>query len=321
MTVPLMGTHSGMDELVGVASATPLTSVAIITRNRSSSLERTLAAVTQLDYPAYEVIVVDNASTDDTASVVRRHAVQYVRGRLRDGFSGSRQRAVDMARGEIIAWCDDDCVPEPDWLKAFAERFAADEKLALLGGRVINIDFPKTLEFKGRSVMGENGVLRFVEHPAEAEFFGNLNMAMRASAVEQVGGYDPFFVGGFEEIDLAMSLREAGYRIGFESKAVVRHYHNEVSFKKGRWFFGGQLMRLYLFLKHRHPRGFREHWRFLLAETAILGSDVRKSIRAFASGCIRWNLNKIRVSAVELFNAVSARLVLPWLLLKTSRSR
>jgi len=292
--------------------------VAVITRNRASSLRRTLAAIDQLEYADKEVVVVDNASTDNTKSVVGEFEVNYVFSPLQDGFSRSRQRAVDFSSGEFIAWCDDDCVPDIDWLQHFVNRFRSDEQIALLGGRVINIDFPKSLQFKGRSILLENGLLRFVENPLEAEFFGNLNMAVRSSSIQAVGGYDPFLVGGLEEIDLALTLKEHKYKITYESRAVLRHYHNHVSYKKGRWFYGGHLMRLYVWLKHRPPQNGKAFVRFLSREIIIFWHDLR-ILRAIASAILKFNTRKLNVSLVELFNIVSSRLSIPWLMIRARR--
>lgn len=295
----------------------PTVTVAVITRDRSDSLKRTLDSILRLNYPNFEVIVVDNASTDETKSVVASFdKIQYVYSPTKDGFSKTRQRAVQIANGEFIAWCDDDCIPDSDWIHAFVQRFLKDEKLALLGGYVINIDFPKMLQFKGRSKMSNNGVLKFLEDPHDAEFFGNLNMAFRTSMVHKVGGYDPFFVGGYEEIDLTMSLRKAGYLIAYEPEAIVRHYHNHVSFKKGRLFYGPQLMRIYFCIKHLRPTEFGDIFNFHLGEVKLFYRDLKFVLRTLISACLKKNRYKIRITLIELFNVITARLAIPWIFYK-----
>jgi O-antigen biosynthesis protein len=291
--------------------------VAIITRNRSASLKRTLEAVSKLDYPNFEIVVVDNASTDNTKEIIELFNAKYVFSQKSNGFSISRQRAVEVATGEFIAWCDDDCVPEPDWVTAFVSRFVLDPTIGLIGGQVININFPESLAFKGKSVHKQNGRLRFIESAEEADFYGNLNMAVRTSFVKRVGGYDPFYVGGYEEIDLNLCLRKAGYSVVYEGKAIVLHYHNSVSFKKGRIFKGSGIMRLHLFFKHKdilHNRNFVKH------ELLFLQRELIHAGRGLLSSVRRWDTLKMNVFAIELINVLAMRMFIPWLYFKGKKS-
>jgi GT2 family glycosyltransferase len=291
-------------------------SVAIITRNRAPSLKRTLDAVTQLDYPSYEVLVVDNDSLDNTREVVDSYKANYIFSPARDGFSRTRQRAVAVARGEIIAWCDDDCVPERNWLTAFVNRFNEDAQLGMLGGKIINVNFPPSLQHKGTEVMTTNGVLKTVSDPYVAQFFANLNMAFRAELVKKVGGYDPFLRGGYEEVELALSLRKAGYKVEYEPNAVAHHYHNFVSFKRGRLYYGGQLMRIYTYLKHRQSIGSPG---FLKRELRLMIFDCWRNFKLMLLGIKAFDFKKVNVSAIEIFNAIMARLSIPWILFRLSR--
>lgn len=291
----------------------PLVSVIILTRNRADSLARTLQSVNKLDYPNVEVVVVDNGSTDQTFQVASNFSAKYVFSPPSYGFSKSRQLGVETARGEIIAWCDDDCIPEPDWLQHFVKRLQSEDDLGLVGGQVINVGFNDTKQYKGRSKLARNGKLIFVANPQEAEFFGNLNMAVKRQAVQSIGGYDPFLKAGLEEIDLAMSLRRNGFRIEFEPAAVVRHFHTGVSYKRGRFFYDNHLMRLYFYLKHFQPHTLSAWLEFLRHELKLLHDDFIRLIRASGSAALRGKFKSFPGLCIELFNLVSARLVIPWL--------
>lgn len=119
--------------------------VAICTWNRSKLLDQTLARMRELAVPArleWEVLVVDNNSTDDTRAVLERHAAA---GALplrhtveaRQGHSHARNCAVAAARGELLVWTDDDVLVEPDWLTEYAKARAAFPGAAFFGGQIV----------------------------------------------------------------------------------------------------------------------------------------------------------------------------------------
>jgi len=301
-------------------SQLPLVSVVILTRNRAVSLRRTLQALNAQDYPRYEVIVVDNGSEDDTAQVVQEFSAKYIFSSPTNGISLSRRLGIDATYGEIIAFCDDDCVPVPEWLQHIVRRLGNEYDLGLLGGQVINIGFDTAHQYKGRQKWTEkNGKLTFAADPKEADFFGNANLAFKKTAYQAVGGYDPFFRASMEEIDLAMKFRHNGFRIAYEPAAIVRHYFTGINHKRGRLFFDNQLMRLYFYLKHCRPQSLLEWWHFSTREIRLVGDDLYKWVRALASAIFRCDIQRLHNVAIELFNIISARLALPWLLWRIHR--
>ncbi|SIS65806.1 glycosyltransferase family 2 protein [Belliella pelovolcani] len=297
----------------------PLVTVAVITRNRADSLKRTLDAIKKLDYSNYEVLVVDNASTDHTKEVIYNSGYKYLFSKKNNGFAKTRQIAVDTAKGEYICWCDDDCVPDPDWIRSFLQCFQINPNLSLLGGFVHNINFPESLVFKGKSKLGLNGQLIFVENGYEAEYFGNLNLAVKRCDIHKINGYDNFFKGGYEEIDLAFRLKIIEKEVGFCFQARVKHYHNDSSFKKGRFFYNGQLSRIYFYLKSRHHLKDFSYWVFFKNELFILINDLKRSIRGIFSGIKKLDKNKIVIYSVELLNSALCRLVIPFLIVKSRK--
>ena len=115
-------------------SETPGVSVVVNTYDRAPHLRRTLQGLSQLRYPAFEVIAVNGPSTDDTETVLAEFAGCVRLAHCADAnLAASRNIGLAMARGEIVAFIDDDAVPEPDWLDQLVGAFA-DPRVAGAGG-------------------------------------------------------------------------------------------------------------------------------------------------------------------------------------------
>jgi GT2 family glycosyltransferase len=292
--------------------------IAIITRNRSESLARTLKALQSFNYPFFEIIVVNNDSDDATETVIKQFNVIYLFSKKHNGFSKSRQLAVNAATGDLILWCDDDCVPHEGWIEQFVKRFKESPTLGMAGGKIYNVGFPDSMVHKGTEIIVDNCMLKPIEDPYQATMYANLNLAMRTEALKRVGGYDPFFKGGYEEIDLNLMMRKAGYEIAYVPEAIVDHYHSTVSFKKGRFFFGGTLMRLYCYFKHRDQIGNKG---FYKKELILLVEELWRHTKLVLSGFKRMSPRVIEKGLIELFNVISSRVCIPWLLIKSSKYR
>src|ERR1700690_3685569 len=103
-------------------------SVVINTYNRAASLDATLRSLRRLNYPRFEVIVVNGPSTDSTMDVLRAHAPSIRVGTCSDrNLSVSRNVGIDMARGNLVAFLDDDAVPDENWLNDAVDAFDSEE--------------------------------------------------------------------------------------------------------------------------------------------------------------------------------------------------
>ena len=169
----------------------PVVSVIVPTRNRASSLEMLLASLEAQTYPDFEVVVVDDGSTDSTADVAQRSArVRYVRGNAA-GAVDARILGVKTATGSILAFTDDDCVVDPGWLAAGVAAIESGADVAQ--GRTVPQREVLPLE-------------RTVKHDAEDALYATCNVFYRRVAFERAGGFDTF----------------AGERFGFRSSRRAR---------------------------------------------------------------------------------------------------
>ncbi|NJN81476.1 MAG: glycosyltransferase family 2 protein [Caldilineaceae bacterium] len=301
-----------------IADAHVPVSVVVLTRNRAPSLARTLAAVRAQSYLDFEIVVVDNGSTDQTADVARAYRARRIEVDPRFGIGHCRGVGVNAAQGELIAFCDDDCVPSRDWLAALVARMTEDARIALVGGKVINIGFTGYRRFKGRTKLARNGGLNYAHSDEETEFYGNMNVAMRRQTILEIGGYDPFLTV-LEEIDLATRVRRSGYRVEYEPLAVLEHHNAGVFFKSRRFFYGVQLMRLYFYVKHHRPESSGGWLEFARYEMGLLVRDLIRVARSFGAALLHAKPERLPIIGVELFNLFSARLALPWLLYQAQK--
>jgi GT2 family glycosyltransferase len=223
-------------ELSVPAPLRPVT-VAICTRNRTTELERSLAAVLRLPDDDQELLVIDNApSTDATYRFVATFPrVRYV-CEPRPGLNVARNRALREARGELVAFCDDDAVVDRGWLRALAARFDAPGVMAVTGLTMPSeLDTPAQKWFERHYGFGRGfrSVVFDRRHPLAGHPGApgvGANMALRRSVVRQVGGFDvaldagtPTCSGGDNE--MFSRILSAGYTIVYEPAALSWHRH------------------------------------------------------------------------------------------------
>ena len=192
-----------------------LISVVIITRNRTKKLQRCVKSILNNTYKNIELVIFDNSSSDNMKrnekflSSLTFKNIKYIKS-FPKGFAEMRQIAIDNSEGEIIMSIDDDCVAEKDAILHITRRFMPDDRIGIVGGDITNVGFRGNEKFKGRGKITINGKYEVVENPNEADAFGSANMSIRKKAFDDVDGYDLFFSGGLEEVDLALSIKRRG---------------------------------------------------------------------------------------------------------------
>ncbi|MEO7412960.1 MAG: glycosyltransferase [Opitutaceae bacterium] len=217
-------------------SSSPKVTVAILTYNRAEFLRQTLAGIRQQQFPRdhYEVLVVDNNSTDDTRAIVESFAIERPAPRHvfepRQGLDHARNRAIKEARGEILVFADDDILVKPDWLAQLVVPLMADHQrqIGVLGGEVIPV-FPDGLPpwvaewHAPLAFRSDTGPLDVRHSPMGA------NLAVPRWVFEQLGPFSTaldrngknLFGGG--DAELIRRVREAGLEVWFSPGAAVKH--------------------------------------------------------------------------------------------------
>ena len=200
---------------------TPRISVVVCSYNGAATLSECLEGVARLRYPDYEVIVISDGSTDDTAEIAAGFSGVRVIETAQLGLSAARNVGFAAASGEIVAYIDDDALPDPDWLAHLARSFAAGEYAAAGGPNVPPAGSSAVAQCVANAPGGPTHVL-LSDH--EAEHIPGCNMAIRKADLEQIGGFDPQFRTAGDDVDICWRLLDSGRRIAFAPRAVVCHH-------------------------------------------------------------------------------------------------
>jgi GT2 family glycosyltransferase len=216
--------------------AWPRISVVVCTYNGHRTIRSCLEGLVNLQYPDYEVIVVNDGSIDDTAVIVREYKVRLISTENR-GLSEARNVGLEAATGEIVAYIDDDARPDPDWLLYLASAFGNSD-YAAIGGP--NIPFPNDGFVANCVAYAPGGPTHVLISDTEAEHIPGCNMAFRKSCLDAVGGFDAQFRIAGDDVDMCWRLQKRGWKLGFAHSATVWH-HCRNSFEKylkQQWNYG-----------------------------------------------------------------------------------
>jgi GT2 family glycosyltransferase len=239
-----------LEELVGFIQMAPFASVILATRDRSESLARCLPTLLAQHYPAYEVIVVDNApSTSATADLIQHTFADEPRIRYvcedHPGLPFAHNRGLLEAKGKIIAFTDDDVVVDSYWLAGLIKGFEAAENVACVTGLILPMELETPAQFLfeayGGFTMGfSRRIFDLREHrgnnPSYPYISGactagvGASMAFTAKFLKSEGGFDHALgpgclTCGGEDLDVFFRVIKHGYRLVYEPTSLLYHQH------------------------------------------------------------------------------------------------
>lgn len=216
----------------------PAVSVIIPSYNRARELERCLLSLFQQNYPApIEILVVDDASTDETASMVKQlitRAPQHITLRLlhhvqRQGIGRSRNSGAEAAQHELLAYIDSDCVASPTWLYEIVPVFQ-QPTLAAAGGMIRAYErqslFGRYEDARSSLFMG--GYTQQVRPEGPLTYLPTANLLVRRSIWQQLGGFAPLSLG--EDVDFCRRLLQTGASMRYLAQGVVYHDYRTTLF-------------------------------------------------------------------------------------------
>jgi GT2 family glycosyltransferase len=211
----------------------PLVSIVIVTYNDLRWIGRALQACLDNTDPCYELIVVDNGSTDGTAEFLSTETLgaRVVLNDRNYGFGAGNNIGAGHASGRYLFFLNPDAFVHPDWLPPLLAGLDAHENVAAVGPRLLNLDGSLQLAGALLTRAGATVVYGDGDDPARPQYnfvrdvdFSGAFLLFRRSAFNEVGGFDPAFgLAYFEDADLALALWRRGYRIVYEPRSSLTH--------------------------------------------------------------------------------------------------
>ena len=199
----------------------PKVSVIVCSYNGGQTLEACLRSLKKIDYPDYEVVVVDDGSTDHTKEILSHHPWVNAIYQTNHGLSVARNVGAAAATGEIIAYTDSDCMADPDWLYYLVGTLLSGN-YAGVGGP--NISPPAQNWHQACVAAAPGGPSHVLLTDVVAEHIPGCNMAFYRCAFEKVGGFDPEYRKAGDDVDFCWRLQQEGEVIAFSQSAIVWHY-------------------------------------------------------------------------------------------------
>ena len=209
---------------VGQQAKLPAVSVVVCAYNAARTLRECLSSLMRIDYPDYEVILVDDGSNDATTQIAAEFPqVKYIR-QTNHGLSYARNVGATHSLGEIVAYTDADCVVDEDWLRCLVQAMA-DQQVPAIGGPNIT---PRSDGWSARCVAASPGNPSHVMFDDRlAEHIPGCNMAFRRDSILDLGGFDPQFRVAGDDVDFCWRLLDHGGAIGYAPGAFVWHHRRE----------------------------------------------------------------------------------------------
>jgi len=226
----------------------PLVTIAVCTRDRTADLKMCLDSMERIEYPALDIIVVDNApATDGTERLLRENhpSMRYVR-EPRPGLNWARNTAILEARGEIVAFADDDVVADPLWVRALVDVFAENLEVMGVTGLVVPYEIETEAQYLFERIGGfgrgfdEFWVRTDTEDPGNVarlhagtgKFGTGANMAFRRRVFNEIGYFDPALdvgtvTNGGGDLDMFFRVIKEGHTLVYQPRAIVYHRHRK----------------------------------------------------------------------------------------------
>lgn len=195
--------------------------------NGAAYLPDTISAVLNQSRPPDELLVIDDGSTDNTFQIASKYPVRIIRHPQNQGLSAARNTAIANANYPLLAAFDTDAVADPNWLSSLIEHFQ-DPKVAGAGGRLLEHFHVAPPDLWRSLQLGQD----LGETPIEISWpmpkrLGGFGTVFRTGVLRAIGGYDLRFRTNYEDVDACVRILQAGHKLIFDPRAVMRHMRRD----------------------------------------------------------------------------------------------
>ena len=266
----------------------PKVSVVVASYNGAGTLKQCLESLQRLNYPDYEIILVDDGSTDATQKIVEevqrrgRSDTPYpqfinIRHEKNFGLSVARNTGIVAATGDVVAFTDSDCRADEDWLYYLVGSLEGSEFVGVGGPNLLP---PDDSRVAAAVMVSPGGPAHVMLTDREAEHIPGCNMAFYKQALEGIGGFDPIFMKAGDDVDVCWRLQQAGCKIGFSPSAFVWHYRRSTvgAYLKQQEGYG----EAEALLVRKHPENFNSFgggiWQGRIYAASKFGVELRAPV-------------------------------------------
>ena len=221
----------------------PTVSVIVPVRDGESTIADCIDAILAAEYPSdcREVLVVDNGSTDGTASLIKARPVTYL-SEPEPGVSNARNRGIAESTGDILAFVDADCLVEPQWLTELVRPFE-DPEVGAVAGDLQHVPPTTPAERQAARLLGNWQQFAFNSDPA---YPITANAAYRREVIDRIGPFDPHMTRA-QDVELGLRFQErSGRRLAYAEQATARHRNRSTQLGFFRqqlgWAYGAGLV-------------------------------------------------------------------------------
>ncbi len=239
----------------------PFVSVIVCTRDRAKTLKKyALESLKKLNYKNFEVIIVDDASKDNTLELAKSFKGKFknlriIRNKKNKGLCYVRNLGINYAKGEIVAFTDDDCYVDKNWVKELVKTFEKNKKVACVGGKSYIRNSSKLFN-PNKEIFGCNMSFK-------REIFNKFRFDTNIYFNKSIY---------YDEIDFIEQLKNSGFTIRYNNKAIVKHFHEPGECRKYAEI-GGSLNCVYI---HTKNMTLKSYYYVLLSFFVFLLSDTKK---------------------------------------------
>jgi glycosyltransferase involved in cell wall biosynthesis len=252
----------------------PSVSVIVPVYNGASTIEACLGSLLQQNYPAnsYEIIIIENGSTDNTTELVEKYPVRLFHNDTR-GPAPARNLGVDKSKAEIVAFTDADCIADPNWIHELVKHYNNPD-VGGVGGAILA--YPHAHRNAVEMFSDEySPLINYLS--GEYEFLPHLytaNASYRHHLLNEIGGFNIHLITG-EDVDMAWRLQlQTGCNLCYAPKAIVYHHHRATRRGLSRQYYQygfGEILLDTMYSRYpKYPRNLRFQMRRMLSQLTAL---------------------------------------------------